>query len=760
MFVKKIFYIGFLLAWLPVFLMAQQESLVKRSEIIENIDGKQYYMHFIKQGETLFEIARVYDVTVDDIQSHNPGSKSGIKSGQILKIPYKEVKDKSVFQEPKKGDSFLHIVKSKETLYGIARSYNADINEIKSLNPGMGDTVKEGQAIQIPIRYKPEQSFRVDKTGTKKHVVQPGETLYSISKQYHVSVDEIKTVNSAIPENLKVGQELLIPVKDLDVQKPGKTHKVVAGETLYSIARLYNISPDDLRQSNPGISPTLTIGQTLVIPDLSDKKSFFLYTAEKNEKLEDIAVRFKTPYEELVALNPDLIKKVGKGNKVKIPVEGIKDAEQKQDLPQSVTEIQESTSCNAIETHRQITYNVALMLPLFLEDVDSLNNTVAFEGNDILDSPSFKFIQFYEGFMMAVDSMSKAGLKMNLYVYDVDNSSRKINAVLKKPELADMDLIIGPFYSESFKKMADFALANNIWIVNPLSNREEIINGFPNVFKLKPATSFQAEELANFLVVRHPQSNIIIVRQNKYKYQEEVSYIKNYLNSHRSASSAIKNRDLLFILDSLKTDKLLSDNILVTKEQLNRNLSETTFVGNTVKEILVAGDSAGSLWSNLSRLRNNFIIVLSDEKVFCQDFMSRLNKLSDNYKITLFGFPEWSKFTDLNNQYLVNLNTHFLVPSLVNFHDYAIKEWIGNFRKAYSTEPQLNFYAFDGFDAGWYFLNALFRYGKDFERCLGEMDIRLTQTQFNFEQLRGNGFQNTHWNIGKHSDYRFIPATK
>jgi LysM repeat protein len=700
--VRKLFFIGFLFAMFPLVLKAQQESTVKKSEIIESIDGKQFYMHFIKQGETLFEIAKVYGVTVEEIQTNNPSAKSGIKAGQILKVPLQQSKNKSNIQQPKNEDTFQHIVKSKETLYGISRIYGADINEIKRLNPGLSDSVKEGQVINIPIRYKPGKSSSEKSGYSNQHIVQSGETLYSISRQY-------------------------------------------------------GLSPDDLRQANPGISPSLSVGQKIIIPEPQLQKTYFLYTAEKNEKLQDIAIRFKVSYEELSALNPEVIKKVGKGDKVKIPSKPDEKPIKKQEEPEPEIKIQQNALCIEEGKNMQTSYNVALMLPLFLEEVDSLNNAVGYAGESVLSASPFKFIQFYEGFMMAVDSLNKAGLKMNLYVYDVDNSSQKINLVLKKPEISSMDLIIGPFYSESFKKMADFALLHNIWIVNPLSAREEIINGYPNVFKLKPSLSFQAEQLAVYITQHQPESNIIIIRQNKYKYQEEVSFLKNYLNSHRASSSNIRNKEILHILDSLKTDKLLSDNLLITKERLSRSLDESISVSNTVKEFMVSNDSASNLKYSLSHIRNNFIIVLSDEKVFCQDLMSHLNKLTENYKITLFGSPEWQKFDDLDNQYLVNMNTHFFVPAIIDYDDYGIKKWIGNFRKNYSTEPLVNLYAFDGFDAGWYFLNALFRYGKNFENCLNQMNIHLTQTQFTFENLKGNGFQNTHWNIGLNSDFRFIP---
>lgn len=753
---KKGITLFFLIAFaLPVLLFAQQEVTVKKSEIIETIDGKQYIMHFIKQGETLNEISKAYGVSIEDIQSNNPASKSGIKSGQVLKIPASSSKINQ--PETKKGDYFQHTVKSKETLYGIARIYGAEISEIRDANPGLGDSVKEGQIINIPIKYKKNGSSDSN-AETKKHTVKAGETFYSISKLYNVTVEEIKAANPGA-ESLKTGQVLVIPSKGAQQPSSGKTHEVVAGETLYSISRLYGISPDELRNANPGVGTTLAIGQKIVIPE-SSGESYFIYTAEKNEKLRDIAERFKVPYEDISALNPELIKKIEKGDKVKIPSAKQKVTEPEKEIIQPKPVEQKSKDCHPSAKTQEATYNVALMLPLFLEQVDSLNLAANYSREDISKASSFKFIQFYEGFLMAVDSMGKAGLKMNLYIYDVDNSSWKVNSVLKKPELKQMDVIIGPFYSEGFKKMSEFAHANNIWIINPLSTREEIINGNPNVFKLKPAISYQTEQLGEFLIRKEPTSNIVIIRQNKYKFQEEVSYLKNYLNSHRTSTAGLKNKDLLNILDSLNTDRLFTDDIIITKEKLARTLSETTQVSNAITEIIISDDSSATLRQSLSKIRNNFIVVFSDEKVFCQDLMARLNKLNEEFRITLFGAPEWKKFDDLDNQYLVNLNTHFFVPTLVDYNSPTIKKWIANFRATYSTEPTMNLYAFDGFDAGWYFLNALFLYGKDFDKCLPDMNIRLTQTKFNFERIKGNGFQNIWWNIGRHSDFKFIPITQ
>ncbi len=770
---KKFFIAGLFSILFPLLIMAQQQTIIKKSEIIENISGKQFYMHFIKQGETIVKIAEAYDVQVDDIYLHNPGAKTNIKTGQILKIPFNKSDSSPENRKPEQEQYFLHTVKVKETLYGISKYYGATIEEIKAINPGMSESVKNGETIKIPQKYRKENESSIPKDkNPQKHIVQQGETLYAISRSYNVTVDEIKKANPGLSESLSPGQEIRIPeINDTQTAVPGgnahpaqqdqvKTHKVVAGETLYSISKLYGVDTDDLKKMNPTAGDVLKTGQILVIPGKSRTVDYIYYTAEKNDKLLTIAQKYGVTYSELVALNPGLEKKISKGQQVKIPMK--REEKEKQPPAETTEEVAAipKPSCDNFKKNMQKTYEVALLLPLYLEQLDSTFYTSSgIDRTSYKDFDPLKFIQFYEGFMMAVDSMKNEGLKMNLHVYDADNSTWKITSLINKPELSNMDLIIGPFFAEPFNQMSQFAAEKKIKIVNPLSTRDEIVNGNPFVFKLKPSLVHQSEQLAKYITSHKSESNIIIIRKNRYKYQEEVSFIKNYLNSHRKTSSSIKNKEILAILDSLKTDKIISDNSIITREKVSGKLNESTYAPNSIKEIIMSEDSSSKLKFSLSRLRENFIVVLSDEKVFCQDLMSRLNKMSETYQITLCGLPEWKKYTDLDNQYLVNLNTHFFVPALVNYSDARITKWIDEFRKRYATEPAMNLYAFDGFDAGWYFLNALFLYGKDFEECLDEIDVKPIQTKFKFEHLKGNGYQNTYWNIGRHNDFKFIPAT-
>ncbi|MCD4731917.1 MAG: hypothetical protein K8R74_15020 [Bacteroidales bacterium] len=155
-------------------------------------------------------------------------------------------------------------------------------------------------------------------------------------------------------------------------------------------------------------------------------------------------------------------------------------------------------------------------------------------------------------------------------------------------------------------------------------------------------------------------------------------------------------------------------------------------------------------------MRPNVVIVFSEDKVFTQDLISHLNKILSDYEITLFGLPEWNKFNNMETDHLLNLNLHCFSSSIVDYDNKKTRDWILNYRNLYNTEPTSENYAFDGFDIGWYFLNALYLYGNNFSECIDDFDIQLIQTKYRFEQLKDNGTQNIYWDIGKYVDYKFI----
>ncbi len=770
--VFKIISIVFLLS-ISFGVFAQTIPEIKKSSLIETIDSTTYYLHFVKDGESVFAIAKAYGVSVNDIFKDNPESRSGVRAGQIIKIVYEQketIKKKESVQQ-KDEDFFYHIVKNKETLYGISRGYRVDIEDVEKINPGLDENLKEGQMIKIPALKNPGIGyFDEESDDTKLHTIAQGETLYGIAKEYNVSIGEIKNANPGLTENLAVGSSILIPNQiddetentlnsEVEVVDSSKYHKVVAGETLYRIAKNYAVSVDTLKKYNKGLNDALYIGQEILIPAAIDTNNYIVHVPHEKEKLNKIARKYDVSLEKIQMLNPDIKKKVHSGQMVKIPVQARIIEKPEDDLADQDIDPFADNPCANVEIDKDAVYNIALMIPLFLEELDSLLIKDRVDISEQKDLLSFRFIQFYEGMLMAIDSMKNAGMNLNLFVYDVDNTPEKINKVLQASELGSMDLIIGPFYSTGFKQVAKFAETFNIKIVNPLTYREEIIVNQPNVFKVRPPYSTQADQLVDYILEKYPLHHIMLVRHYKYKYQSEVSYIKNRLNSERKKGVFVSNKSLY---DAIKLGEennvanVYSENVLLDKEFIKAHIDDSTWFSNTAKEILYSSDSIRGLSRNVSKARPNLVIALSNQRVFQYDLLSQFNKLAEDNSISLVGIPKWDELEKQEVEHLINLRFQYFSPSFIDYSDELNQAWIQKFRDTYFTEPSETKYAFDGFDIGWYFLNALYTYGRDFENCIPEFQIHLIQTRFDFEQNLPNGFQNTHWNLLKYDGYKVV----
>jgi LysM repeat protein len=190
----------------------------------------------------------------------------------------------SIGVERKEGKLFiLHRITTGETLYSISKKYNASVDAVKSANPEWAQGLKVGQVLKVPspILNTAPSSSSLESTTT--HTVATGETLYSIATKYAVSVDALKKANPGLTSSISVGQALNIPTKGgsttTTTQKPTTTtttttvtttnketieHKVASGETLYSIARKYGVSVEDIKKANPGLG-ALKVGQVVKV---------------------------------------------------------------------------------------------------------------------------------------------------------------------------------------------------------------------------------------------------------------------------------------------------------------------------------------------------------------------------------------------------------------------------------------------------------------------------------------------------------------
>ena len=157
----------------------------------------------------------------------------------------------------------VYVVKRGDTLWGISNQYGVSVTELASLNGVNADTLQVGQSLIIPAKSgsNPDNMFL--------YTVKKGDTLYSIARVYGVNVNSIKNLNYLTSNNLYIGQVLRIPeiyTKPDDMYVPDYVnYKVKRGDTLYSIAKAYGVTVDSLIQDNALKNNNLTIGQNLKI---------------------------------------------------------------------------------------------------------------------------------------------------------------------------------------------------------------------------------------------------------------------------------------------------------------------------------------------------------------------------------------------------------------------------------------------------------------------------------------------------------------
>ncbi len=188
------------------------------AQVLRVLDGQKYIAHTVLPGQTLFALSRHYAVPVEAITNSNPAARAGLSIGQVLLIPVSAQVKKELKTAPALMESELaHIVKKKETLFGIARQYGVDQSDLLTRNPELAAGLKLGMVVVIPVSkvttVGPEQVRPAVDDKSTSHLVQPGETIFSLSKRFEVSVEELQAANGGLPAGLKAGTYVRIPAR-------------------------------------------------------------------------------------------------------------------------------------------------------------------------------------------------------------------------------------------------------------------------------------------------------------------------------------------------------------------------------------------------------------------------------------------------------------------------------------------------------------------------------------------------------------------
>ena len=188
---------------------------------------------------------------------------------------------------PEEGN--YHIVKKGESLYSIAKEYGVTVAALKEANNLTSDTLQIGEILKIP------EETMIPETPSKPsnlYTAVKGDSLYSIAQKFNTTVDAIKNANNLTSNVLQIGQTLIIP--GASGGSTISTYTVVKGDSLYSIAQKFNTTVAAIKNANNLTSNVLQIGQTLIIPGSSNGNSTTTYTVVKGDSLYAIALKFNT----------------------------------------------------------------------------------------------------------------------------------------------------------------------------------------------------------------------------------------------------------------------------------------------------------------------------------------------------------------------------------------------------------------------------------------------------------------------------------
>lgn len=294
-------------------------------------------------------------------------------------------------------------------------------------------------AILTSLMLSAQNIVQIDGVKYIVHDVVKGETLYSLSRKHGLSVDDIIAANPVLKDGLKSGQRIRIPMKVEEVQTSVEpqnvTHKVLAGETLYSLARKYSVTEDEIRAMNPHIKRGLKAGRLIVIPAKPQAKQ---------QSVAEVAQTAPAPIQGVVAETPS-------APVATVAMDSVKAAP---------TKLRTLGKGDVAE--------VALLLPLGSEH-----------------TPSQYYLDLYRGFLMGLDSVRMAGHSVNLTLHNTAHDLARVEGIIASGALNKCDLVVGPVYEDVLIPVAAAAERKGVAVVSPLANLTNTTAD--NVFQMSPS---------------------------------------------------------------------------------------------------------------------------------------------------------------------------------------------------------------------------------------------------------------------------------
>ncbi len=627
------------LLMIPAVVLAQTDQQ-GRSKNKVMIEGKAYYIHIVKQNETVNTISQLYNVTPDVVTGENPEALAGVHEGQVLKIP----------------DTFTPL------------------------------TVK--QPVSVVIK---------DTAGI--HIVKPGETLFSIARQYHVTVRDLYQVNPELQsDTIEVNQVLKIPgaksaaAGTAESNEPeGKyiMHKVEPKQTLFSLARVYKVSMDEIRQANlvDGEWKGLKAGDIIRIPN-------------KDYKEGPPSTSFITVAE---GTHPEQVSK----DTSRMPV-----------MPPPVLPLRRTCNCDSIQAVPfSDPIRIAMVLPFGIDLLDletQLDTVQQQEGDDIVrqqevgNTPAARrcsnWIEFYEGSLLAIEKYRKEGLSIDLAVYDAGAEPSRFNSILKEIQRFNPMVLIAAGDSGRLTKVSGYSKISGIPLILPSGQEEQLIGDNPNMVAIEPSDSV------------------------------EMGYIFRWLGAYRGTN--------MVIVQPADSSNMQAANYL------ERKIRDTYHPDSSLLHMVRYSDNSIALIQKAMRDSiNNVVIVLTRTEALTGDVLRSLNLMAINHTITPITLNEVSKFSSISDEHLHQLEVRYFIHFALDFSDSRVKAYIREFMKVngyypYRVSSAGNNYGMQGYDIITYFMPLMVKYQVHMASCMPDNPVNLLNGTYHFLPEGYGGMEN------------------
>lgn len=554
---------------------------------------------------------------------------------------------------------FMHTVTQGQGLYSISRMYGVTEDDIIKLNPGSERVIRTGQELRIPNRKQPASG--------KFHTIQKGETLYRLSVENRISVKELCDANPGLSvDNFKIGQVITIPA-------PSDEDPLTS-----TIENAGDKAPQEIMADIRTISSDTVAYRTT-------------HVVGKRETIFRICRNYDITQAEFLEANPKYrYNKLKQGAVVRIPFSKDELAQRRQrinDAHNRMQSISDSTLFSMNELQQEESDGIitaALILPFSLDDSTSTLQK--------------QMIEFYQGMLLSLDRLKNENISVNLKVFDSEGEDKSLTPLLESGQLDDVDIIFGPRWTNHISEVARWAAARRIPVVNPMNRDADDVYNNPYVYQLNTPQSYFNQEIYNHFLEQFSNPNVIIMDADEFRRNEFIDGLKTILKDHDIPYST---------LDIDTAYQELMDTLVPGKQNI----------------MIINSSSSGPL--------NTLLPVMQ--------LITRTK--APEIETHLFGYPEYQIYAQDHLDELYEVDTWFYTWFYTNNMLQESVEFNNKFRRSFSRQMLVSYPSFApyGYDTGYYFLKGLATYGKDFENHLNELDTNPVHTGFKFERVNNWG---------------------